>query len=334
MRVLAALIAGSTLCLAACGSVHLPGSHQAAVIPWIDATPSLPMPVAPVIPSIPPGTQTCAAESLRATYEGDGGLGGGQLIASISFVNVSATACVLQGTLGVSLLDAEGDLLETTPSGFRVTDRMDPVLLAPEDSSAQATLQFVWPAIDVENGGIPCPAPAAATVKVELPAGGGTLTLSTASPAIGRPITIAPCYGLIAVGAFQAVEPVVQPTPTPHPFTYRVDLPISVEAGESLRYTVTFTNVTKSPVVFSDPCPAYQEDLYQGSGLTGMPFGKHFYVLNCRLVPSISPGASVTFAMVLDVPVTAPTGTYTLLWNPTEGLDTQNIQRVPITTSN
>jgi hypothetical protein len=109
-------------------------------------------------------------------------------------------------------------------------------------------------------------------------------------------------------------------------------LPPSVRAGDSLMYTVTITNITASSVVFSDPCPAYREDLFPVASLaTVSPLGKHRYLLNCRSAGTIDSRAGVTFAMVLDVPATATPGSYTLLWAPDEGVDTKDIQRVPIT---
>lgn len=61
------------------------------------------------------------------------------------------------------------------------------------------------------------------------------------------------------------------------------------------------------------------------------PLGKHRYLLNCRPVASIVPQSSVTFGMVLDVPATAAPGRYTLVWDLDEGIDLQDIQRLPIT---
>ena len=159
----------------------------------------------------------------------------------------------------------------------------------------------------------------------------GTQTVSVVQPPDSQiRITIAPCHGLLAVGAFQAVEPLVQPTPTPHSFTYRVALPATVRAGSNLSYTVTLTNTTADPVAFSDPCPMYHEDLYFGHAGGGPPLGKHIYALNCQSVRVIAPHTSVTFAMVLDVPASATIGEYILLWAPDEGIDTQAIQRLPI----
>jgi hypothetical protein len=316
--------------LAACGAFHGPAVENATLIPWINATPAAPTPTpAPVIPA---GTHACTLADLNVVYEGGQGLGGGQLTAAISFENLSGIACVLQGVPGFALLDDHGNVIRTTPSGYRITDRIDAVLLVPRSGRQEAYVPFAWPAIDQATGGGPCPsASAASQIRLELPQGGGTVTLSTASPTL-RPMAIAPCHGLIAVGSFQVVEPYVEPTPTPHSFAYHVALPPSVRAGDSLMYTVTITNITAASVVFSDPCPAYREDLFPVVSLARVsPLGKHRYLLNCRPAGTIDSRASVTFAMVLDVPATATPGSYTLLWAPDEGADTQDIQRVPIT---
>jgi hypothetical protein len=79
--------------------------------------------------------------------------------------------------------------------------------------------------------------------------------------------------------------------------------------------------------MFSDPCPTYHEDLYPGAGLEAPPLGKHIYLLNCGPVQSVAAKASVTFAMVLDVPAIAPSGSYTLLWAPEGSISNADIQR-------
>jgi len=317
------------LCLTACGSVPAATTASAGVIPWIDALPARPTPSpSPVIPA---GTAACSIGDLRVGYDGAGGLGGGQLSATVSFVNVGGNPCVLQGFPGLALLDARGSLIETTPSGYLITDRSDPVFLAARGQSRQAYVAFAWPAIDLAAGGAECPsAQAASAIRLTLP--GGSAKIIPAIQPADRPMSasISPCHGLIAVGAFEAVEPSVEPTPTPHPLSYKVARPASLRAGDNLNYTVTLTNTTDAPVAFSDPCPNYHEDLYFGQGVTGPPLGKHIYALNCHPVGAIAPGVSVTFAMVLDVPATAAVGDYTLLWAPEGGLDTQDIQRVPI----
>jgi hypothetical protein len=315
MRARIALIAIGGLCLAACGGFRGPAVGKASVIPWIDATPPIPTPTP--APLIPAGLAACTMQDL-------------QLAASITVVNVSGVSCVLQGVPGLTLIDARGSQIATTPSGYRITDRSDPVLLNGRGRSAQAYVPFAWPAIDQANGGAEClAASTAAQIRLDLPQGGGAVTVSTASPT-DRPGTIAPCHGLIAVGAFQLVEPYVAPTPTPHPFAYQVTLPSSVRAGDNLSYLVTFTNHSAATVTFSDPCPAYHEDLYAGRPQNAPSLGKHRYLLNCRPAGLVAPQASVTFAMVLDVPATASPGNYILLWAPDEGIDTQDIQRLPL----
>ena len=103
-----------------------------------------------------------------------------------------------------------------------------------------------------------------------------------------------------------------------------------MRAGDDLHYPVTLTNITDSPATLRDPCPMYQEDLYWGAGLNGAPLGKHFYLLNCQPVGSIAAQATVTFAMVLDVPSGAAAGRYTLLWSPIEIGNAKKAQLVPI----
>jgi hypothetical protein len=265
------------------------------------------------------------------TYDGGQGLGFGQETATISFVNTSGTACSLQGVPGFALLDAQAHTILTTPSDYQITDRSDPVLMAARGDSRQAYVPFAWPGVDQTTGGGPCPSAETATaIRLELPNQGGTLTLSTAHPTL-HPVTIAPCHGSIAVGAFQAAVPPPDTTPAPYPFSYRLNVPASVRAGDVLSYTVTITNVGQSPTAFSDPCPSYHEDLFP-TDAQAMPLpGKHLYLLNCQPVQHIGAGASVTFGMRLDVPSVAIPGEYTLLWTPLESPNIQDTQRIAIT---
>lgn len=316
------------MCLTACGSVHASSASQKpSAIPWIDAVPG-PLAATPS-PPIPAGTQSCGTADLRVTYDGGQGLGFGQETATISFVNTSGTACSLQGVPGLALLNAQGSIIPTNPSGYRITDRSDPVLMAARGDSRQAYVPFAWPGVDQTTGGGPCPSAETATaIQLELPDLGGALTLSTAH-ATEHPVTIAPCHGSIAVGAFQA-EPPADTTPAPYPFSYRLDVPASVRAGDILSYTVTITNVGQSPAAFSDPCPSYHEDLFPISPQDGPLPGKHLYLLNCQPVQPIAAGSSVTFAMRLGVPSAAIPGKYTLLWAPLES-NIQDVQRIAIT---
>jgi hypothetical protein len=91
-------VACLTWCLAACGSVPVGTAARANVIPWIDALPAMPTPTPR--PVIPAGTLGCSIGDLGLSYDGAGGLGGGQLSATVGFVNVGSNSCVLQGFPG------------------------------------------------------------------------------------------------------------------------------------------------------------------------------------------------------------------------------------------
>jgi hypothetical protein len=322
--------AGVIIFLTACGSVHTSSTTQkTTVIPWIDAIPGLS--AATPSPVVGAGTRSCGTSDLRITFDGGQGLGFGQLTATISFVNTSDTGCVLQGVPGFALLNAQGNTIVTNPSGYRITDRSDPVLMAARGDSRQAYVPFAWPGIDQTTGGGPCPSAETATaIRLELPNHGGPFTLSTAHATL-LPVVIAPCHGSIAVGAFQAAAPSADTTPAPYPFSYRVDVPASVRAGDNLSYTVTITNIGQTPAAFSDPCPTYHEDLYPIDAQAGPLPGKHLYFLNCQPIRRIAAGASVTFAMILEVPAMAIPGKYTLIWAPQESPNVQDIHRVAIT---
>jgi len=88
-------------------------------------------------------------------------------------------------------------------------------------------------------------------------------------------------------------------------------LPPSARSGATLRYLVTLTNPTRTPVRL-DPCPSYTQAIYAAS----IPSKRHprkgvpsrqvarsaaFY-LNCDAVHAISPGQQVTYQMRFAVP--------------------------------
>ncbi len=74
--------------------------------------------------------------------------------------------------------------------------------------------------------------------------------------------------------------------------------------GVVLHFSVALTNVSRRSFRFRS-CPIYLEQL------SGKP---ELYVLNCRPMPMLRPGARAVFAMVLRVPRTARVGTNGLLW--------------------
>ena len=82
--------------------------------------------------------------------------------------------------------------------------------------------------------------------------------------------------------------------------------PAEVAAGRQLQYSVTLFNTSDVTVGFEE-CPVYDEGL--------KPLGLSVsYVLNCSQAAPIEPGGSETFAMVLNVPASAPAGPAQLTW--------------------
>jgi len=92
------------------------------------------------------------------------------------------------------------------------------------------------------------------------------------------------------------------------PLSITVNLPNHVRAGQSLAYQVVLTNASAAPFRFHD-CPSYTED----ASRTGRKNLAN-YQLNCSSVGWLGPGESVTFDMVLDIPVDTPPGSGSLRW--------------------
>jgi hypothetical protein len=114
-------------------------------------------------------------------------------------------------------------------------------------------------------------------------------------------------------------RPTPLPTAKPLPLRATISAPASVRAGETLAYVVTITNASATAVALQ-PCPFYREWLAgrvtaSTTPPPGFPSGKPWdavkryagnvkesYSLNCRAVPEIAGGASVTFEMRLRIP--------------------------------
>jgi len=91
--------------------------------------------------------------------------------------------------------------------------------------------------------------------------------------------------------------------------------PSDAKAGQTLEYEVTLTNIFSRALAFPNGCPGYMEALAAPSSWTT---GKEWFLPNCGPIRTVQPGASVRFAMRIEVPATTPPGTLSLLW----GLDT------------
>jgi hypothetical protein len=286
------------------------------VIPWIDTKPAayhqgLAVPLGEAFPP------TCRADDLTATYGGAMGATNGQLTGTVDFANVSSTPCVLQGTATVELFGAKGATLSTslyTDTRFAAAPVvLQPVALLPTESvsAGHAWMEIDWSLYDEGGGGTCTPGPAqAAAIGITVP-GGGTVTTSAVSPRNDGPITF--CPPRIGVGAFQPTAPVTDFSPPPVPVYFQATMkaPSTAVVGHALTYQITLKSVYSRPLTFPNGCPGYTEDL-AGPGWT---LGKTWYVLNCRPMGAvIAPGASFVFAMVVQIPSSAPVGEYSLGW--------------------
>ena len=314
---LAVLLAG---CAATSSLRDKSAAAQPTPIPWISATPASMLLPTPTPTQIPANTRACRAADLNPVFGGIGALTGGQLSAGILYGNRTATACVLQGLVGVKLFDGRGRQIPLTTAP---ADGMpsDPILVQPGTADVRAGTPMAGVAYtelhwDTHDGaGNPCvPAPPQGTaVAVTVPGDQASLRVVVSPDPLDRFSAIVPCYSRIAVSAFQAwPSPDVVPTPDPYAaLAISLDVPATIRAGSLLRYTVSLRNPNTDPIYFPDPCPVYGE--WAGNSSTG--FAKDFYLLNCRPVKAVQPGQTVRFTMQMAVPAGTEAGTYTLAWN-------------------
>ena len=80
------------------------------------------------------------------------------------------------------------------------------------------------------------------------------------------------------------------------PLVAHLTAPATAHPGEDVRYTLTLHNQGNTAYELT-PCPAYEEFLTTSEG-----FVHPNYYLNCDEVKEIEPGASVTYAMQLQLP--------------------------------
>ena len=272
---------------------------SSTVIPW---SPETPDPFVTPAPAKLPDAAPCRVDQVSAGLAGWQGATG-SMVGGFLLWNTSRQPCRLAGRPSVAILDAAGHRLSVTdlpapsPTAQPLVlpaDQPTPVLHAEAtEGLALVTLQwFNW-------CGVPPIGPL--SLAIELPEGG---VLRTPVVMGGIPRCDAPSGGSsISVGAFDATP---GPSPTDPPAVPAEALKVSLEvpdhatAGQALHYVVILTNPTSNPIALS-PCPAYQERINtQGGGVVAD------YVLDCAPAPTIAPGASVRFAMELNIPAPLP----------------------------
>ncbi|MDH2445113.1 DUF4232 domain-containing protein [Amnibacterium sp. CER49] len=106
-----------------------------------------------------------------------------------------------------------------------------------------------------------------------------------------------------------------EPNPT-GPYTHvraAITAPHTVTAGEQLRYTVTLTNTARTTLSFTD-CPTYEQYVTADNGHGGQANTRTINTLNCAAAHPLKHGASITFEMLVTVPVNAAPGYLKLGW--------------------
>jgi hypothetical protein len=176
-----------------------------------------------------------------------------------------------------------------------------PQLGQPARPMGQAELHIEW---------YDCRAPAPARLAVDLPQGGGRLTVDYAVKAPYSPTCDSPAAGApVAALARGPLIPTGGQWP-PDPEYIAVDITMSVpgrvKRGSTLVYFVTLTN-TSSTDYLLDPCPDYGEFLGGKK-----PFAT--YRLNCAPPGHIAPGSSIKFEMRFDLPSDLRPGSNELTW--------------------
>ena len=230
----------------------------------------------------------------------------GSLAGGIDFKNDSATGCKLSGRPAVSFLDSEG---RTIPATFSSRDAeweagvvapgWPSVYLRPDDTGTAFVHMSEW-----------CTPREPARWSVRVPS----------IDALFKPLSkeTATCHAAhISRDAKPSLDVgPIQPHPLPvptasYPFTISIHAPATVTAKKALRYRVTLTNTSSSPVRFRD-CPTYVETIGgRGIKVEGR------YVLNCASLGAVHPDEAVTFAMVLpsDAWIVWRSGAASLGWS-------------------
>lgn len=277
-------------------------SEAAAIVPWSSETPA---PVAPPTPTPVLDAPACRADQLDA---GDAGWAGatGSLLGGFLIWNTSSEPCRLEGRPSVGIVDAAGRPLDVTAVPAP-SPSARPILLGPRQpvpllnheapgGLASETLQwFNWCGPSPKQPlslTVTLPEDGVLHVPVVFFGGGGTPRCD--APTARSEMTVA------AFDETPGPSPTEPPSVPAESLRLTLVVPDHAVAGQTLDYVAILTNQTADPIAL-DPCPSYEERINARGGPVVA-----YYVLACATVPVIAPGASVRFAMELDLPATLP----------------------------
>lgn len=280
------------------GAVLAGAAHAAPVVPWLN------QPAAPRAASVPAsahGAYPCSSADLQVVA-GPAGAYRGQATQEIRLTNIGASACHLPGFPAAQLLPAGG---------------------APQAvGSSEAAPQLAAERIDIAPGqevlmllGTPGSCEAAKgpqrnvskRMQLALP-GGGVKVLDG--------VYLDTLCGRATVMKFQPIpkEPGAPGTSTLNAVVGTLNAPDEASRGDTLRYTVTLSNPTDSPVALA-ACPAYTQTVYAEGRAAASTL-----LLNCSGAGGQIPArSSVSFEMQAQVPADLAPGSAKLSWSLQDG---------------
>jgi len=319
---------------AACASAVAPSGAAPPehYVPWLPLPPKglvliAPESTVPLGPPvvIPPGTPACRANQLEGVAPGMRGEMG-QTTMPIVLRNRGASRCYLEGFADVTVFSRDGRvlaqvagltgrgtyfdvwhgvpvLMELDTPTFSTTSNPGPHAIP--GVRGQALMNLSW--YDYRT-------PQAANVAVDLPTDAGRLIV----PFPFKAAVSQACESQGTVGLTPLSRGPFSPSgfDPPSEFLFvevviTMQAPASVRHGSTLAYFVTLTNA--SHTVYSlETCPDYVETV-DGK------LANASYQLNCGPMDHIAPGGGATFEMRIDVPASAPRGSYLLTWGLIDG---------------
>jgi hypothetical protein len=274
------------------GSTHR-GVNPAGAIPWIHTPTKQPRPSPSPLPRPrPTDARPCRANDVAANFDGSNGAGG-HAIVYVTFRNISASTCMLNGYPKVTATEPGLPDVAGTDGSFFESDGT--ANMVPGQNTLLGLETDTYCAARPGGGG---GGPRYHHLALALP-GGGTVSLDRTD---GFDVTC----GLHLTEFF-----VPQPA-QPHPrtpasrLTTTLDTPATVAAGATLIYVVALTNPTAKAITLS-PCPAY---LQAAPSITV----KDVEALDCRPVGAIAAYGTVGFEMHMPIPAGTPAGELKIIW--------------------
>ena len=273
-------------------------ARPGAVVPWSSAgvrPDTTPLPDAAKVPA-PNGTRPCSSSGfvLVSSQTELAASNDGWLTTSFLLRSVAAASCsVPNGRIGIALLAGDGTTLPVDPVPIG-----GPILIPPQLLVRPGQLVAGVATWAVYAGRAPRPTalvidPGAATVRttdrLRVPLHGVAIPPHPRDPSNSGP------WRSTSFGSF---ETVTDPGGVAS-LSARISAPSSVPNGSVLRYRVTLSNPTRTPVAL-DPCPTFVErvDVVAVKIPTTVGFRGS---LNCPAAPKvIGAEESVTFAVELD----------------------------------